>query len=35
MTDQQLTVVLLHLRILIALLGFMVDIVVAFAWEYL
>jgi hypothetical protein len=35
MTDQQFTAVLLHLRILIALLGFMVGIMVAFAWEYL
>jgi hypothetical protein len=34
-THQKFTAVLLHLRILIALLGFMVGIMVAFAWEYL
>jgi hypothetical protein len=35
MTNQPFTAVLLHLRILIALLGFMVGIMGAFAWEYL
>ena len=33
--DQQFAAVLLHLRILIVLLGFVVSILVAFAWEYL
>ena len=35
MTDQHFAAVLLHLRILIVLLGFVVSILVAFAWEYL
>ncbi len=35
MTDQQFTAVLWHLRIPIALLGFIVGIMVAFAWQYL
>jgi hypothetical protein len=35
MTDQQFSAVLLHLRIIIGLLGFVVGILLAFAWEYL
>jgi hypothetical protein len=35
MTDQQFASLLLHARILIGLLGFIVGILLAFAWEYL
>ena len=35
MTEQQFNGVLMHLRIMIALLGFIAGIMIAFAWEYL
>ena len=35
LTDEQYRGLLLHLRILIVLAGFMVGILLAFAWEYL
>ncbi len=35
MTDQQFKAMLFHLRVIIALLGFVAGIMVAFAWEYL
>jgi hypothetical protein len=35
MTDEQYRGLLLHIRILIALAGFIVGILLAFAWEYL
>src|SRR5437870_5814539 len=34
-SDQQFTALLLHLRIMIVLLGFIAGLMVAFAWEYL
>jgi hypothetical protein len=35
MTDQQFRAVLIHLRIIMGLLAFIVGILLAFAWEYL
>jgi multisubunit Na+/H+ antiporter MnhB subunit len=35
MTEQQVSVILTHLRILIVLLGIAVGILLALAWEYL
>ena len=35
MTDQQFAAIVLHLRILIVLLGFVAGILIAFAWYYL
>jgi hypothetical protein len=35
MTDEQFRVVLIHLRIIIAILAFAVGIMIAFAWQYL
>jgi len=35
MTDQQFRLVLIHLRIIMALLLFITGILLAFAWEYL
>ncbi len=35
MTEEQYRGLLLHLRILIVLAGFIVGILLAFAWEYL
>jgi hypothetical protein len=35
MTDQQFRLLLIHLRIIMALLAFITGILLAFAWEYL
>jgi hypothetical protein len=35
MTDQQFQLVLRHLQVMIAILGLMAGVMLAFAWEYL
>jgi hypothetical protein len=35
MTDQQFQIVLRHLQVMIAILGLMAGVMLAFAWEYL
>jgi hypothetical protein len=35
MTDRQFRILLVHLRVIIGIAGFMAGVLLAFAWEYL